>query len=299
MNSTGGLAIFVAAIFWATDGLLRFHTTSELSALSVVAWEHIIALSIVGVYIFFSGNRALLKVPQKALLTLLLAGFLGSGLATLLFTASFAWVHPSLSLVLQKTQPLFVVALARVALKEKLPKYFWVFALLAITASLGIGIEKWENLSIETWSWNRGVFYSLGASALWGIATLLGRFATPQLHVVSATGLRFVGGLAFAIAFAFASQTSLLEWNILRHAKAELWLELAALSIGPGLIAMLFYYYGLKRVKASVATFIELFYTVGGIALNSIYLEIPLQTHQWVLSLVLLTSLTWMSSQRQ
>jgi drug/metabolite transporter (DMT)-like permease len=68
---------------------------------------------------------------------LLIIGWGGSALATLLFTTAFSVGNPTVAILLQKTQPLFAVALAGILLRERLELAYWpCFAVAVVGAYL-------------------------------------------------------------------------------------------------------------------------------------------------------------------
>src|ERR671911_454510 len=77
------------------------------------------------------GTDAILRVP------LLEIAWGGSALATLLFTTAFALGNPTVVILLQKTQPLFAIALDHLLLRERLrPAYWPCFAVAVLGAYL-------------------------------------------------------------------------------------------------------------------------------------------------------------------
>ena len=88
------------------------------------ALEHLVLLlySVPAVVLGWRFFRGLGAAQWAALLVI---GWGGSALATLLFTTAFAVGNPTVAILLQKTQPLFAVALAGILLRERLGWAYW------------------------------------------------------------------------------------------------------------------------------------------------------------------------------
>src|SRR4028118_1828759 len=110
---TGGLLAAPRAALRGTDGVLRVPLLREMSPAAIVLGEHVILLlySVPAVVI---GWASLRRLRASGWLALLVIGWGGSALATLLFTAAFAMGDPTVAILLQKVQPLFAVVLAPV-----------------------------------------------------------------------------------------------------------------------------------------------------------------------------------------
>lgn len=112
------LLVAVGAAFWGTDGVLRVPLLEDMSPPAIVFGEHL-ALLLYSVPAVVLGWRAFRSFGASHWISLLIIGWGGSALATLLFTASFAVGNPTVAILLQKTQPLFAIVLSSVLLRER------------------------------------------------------------------------------------------------------------------------------------------------------------------------------------
>ena len=135
----GYVSVFLVALgasLWGTDAILRVPLLEVASPSQIVLLEHLVLLlySVPAVALgwrFFRGFGAAQWVA------LLVIGWGGSALATLLFTTAFAVGNPTVAILLQKTQPLFAVALAGILLRERLGWAYWpCFAVAVVGAYL-------------------------------------------------------------------------------------------------------------------------------------------------------------------
>src|SRR5919106_4885329 len=103
---------------WGTDGLLRVPLLEVASPSQIVLLEHLVLL-LYSVPAVVLGWRFFRGFGVAQWVALLVIGWGGSALATLLFTKAFTVGNPTVVILLQKTQPLFAIALAGVPLPRR------------------------------------------------------------------------------------------------------------------------------------------------------------------------------------
>ncbi|MBS1962752.1 MAG: DMT family transporter [Bdellovibrionales bacterium] len=299
----GPLLVALAAILWATDALVRYPLIQHgLDPTFVVFFDHALAVALLTPFMFVKHRKQLTKVSAPQWAGLFLLGGGASALATVLFTASFKYVNPSVSILLQKLQPVFVVLLASIFLGERPKKTFYIWAPLALLAGLTISFPTWEFGFLGSLgsgaAESRGSLYALSAAGLWALATVVGKGVVGKLPPMVVTYWRFVFGLvtlagmlAFAGSFsdggAAASFAKLGDFTILR--------SLLYVALVPGMLALILYYQGMLRTTASKTTFMELLFPVTAVTLNTVFLNAPLAGVQAAAALVLLFSITQLS----
>jgi drug/metabolite transporter (DMT)-like permease len=282
------LLVAVGAAMWGTDGILRVPLLEVASPSQIVLLEHLVLLlysvpAVVLGWRFFRGLEAALWVA------LLVIGWGGSALATLLFTTAFAVGNPTVVILLQKTQPLFAIALAAILLRERLGWAYWpCFAV----AMVGAYMISFGNLGPFTALGSTELLpaaLALGAALLWGSSTVLGRLVLKDVPFYALTGARLllavpllagivvaqssVGGLAAG----FASEPG----------------RVILLALIPGLLALLLYYRGLTGTRASYATLAELAFPATAVVLNWTFLGVSVSANQ-LLGFVLLWGAVFM-----
>ncbi len=208
----------------------------------------------------------------------------GSALATLLFTAAFASGNPTVVILLQKTQPLFAIALAHVLLRERLRWVYWPCFAVAVVGAYLISFDGLV-APLEALGSAQALpaALTLGAAMLWGSSTALGRFVLKDVPFHTLTGARLL--LALPILWGIV---------VVQGSLGDIGAGLAAeparvvlLALVPGLLGLLFYYRGLASTKASYATLAELSFPASAVALNWIFLGVAVSANQ-VLGFVLL-----------
>src|SRR3712207_5110943 len=144
-----------------------------MSPPEIVLSEHLVLLlySVPAVALgwrFFKGFRT----SQWSALLVIAWG--GSALATLLFTAAFAAGDPTSVILLQKTQPLFAIALAHVLLQERLRWVYWPCFVVAVLGAYLISFDGLvEPLEALGSTQAKAAALTLGAAILWGSSTAL------------------------------------------------------------------------------------------------------------------------------
>ncbi|WHX50296.1 DMT family transporter [Paenibacillus woosongensis] len=263
---SGFWLVVLGAALWGADPLFRIILLKSLTSAQIVLLEHII-IALIAIPVMWKNRQELRGLGWKQAGALLFISWGGSAIATILFTMGLVHGNPNAVLLLQKLQPLFAIVLARMLLKERLPRHFsWLIILaLAGTYLLTFGFT----LPIGHWSEivQVGSLLSLGAAALWGGSTVMGRLMVGQMKYETVTSLRFV--LALPLLFAITWNEGA-AWNIPTEAGAfaAVSLNLLGQALLPGLLSLLVYYKGLTTTKASVATLAELSFPMVGVLIN-------------------------------
>jgi drug/metabolite transporter (DMT)-like permease len=266
--------IFMAAMLWATDAPFRVHLTNELSSSFIVLAEHFFDVLVV-LPLLYLGRGELTKLSKKQWIAVIIIAVGGSALASVAFTQAFKYVNPSVAILLQKLQPLIAIALAASLLSEKISKYFWAYAMLALA---GAYVISFPNLRPELFPGEQfnpnliGIGLALLAAALWGASTVMGRYVLSMVDFKIMTSLRFV------LAFVFLLIINLTQKTIppLASVSSKDWLFLAVIAITSGVVSLFIYYRGLKDTKASIATLAELGFPMAAVLVNWVFLDAAL-----------------------
>lgn len=293
----GFLLIALAAAMWGTDGILRAPLTSGLPAGTIVFWEHV--LLVVATVPFLRGVTTTLRsLDAGEWISLILIGAGASAVATALFTQSFTYGEFTTTLLLQKLQPLIVIGGAWWLLGERPLRTYWLFFLPAVAGAWLITFRNPFDIAVTEAA---PALFALGAAALWGMGTVLGRKLTPKIEFKQMTALRFLIGLP-AAALVVTLQS---DWGVtvtlgdfLGTATTPSGIVvpggLVLLAAIPGLVALLSYYRGLRSTPAMAATLAELAFPLSAIVLNAIFLETVPDGSQWMGIVLLATTIVVM-----
>ncbi len=279
----GVLLVALGAALWGTDAVLRVPLLEVMSPPQIVLSEHLVLL-LYSVPAIVLGWRIFPQLGAGQWAALLVIAWGGSALATLLFTAAFASGNPTVVILLQKTQPLFAIALAHVLLRERLRWAYWPCFAVAV---LGAYLISFDGLigPLKALGSAQAVpaLLTLGAAVLWGSSTALGRFVLKDMPFHTLTGARLL--LALPILWAIV---------LVQGSLGQLGAGLAAeparvvlLALIPGLLGLLLYYRGLSGTRASYATLAELAFPATAVILNWTFLGVGVSANQ-VIGFVLL-----------
>src|SRR5215208_4807215 len=282
------LLVAVGAAMWGTDGILRVPLLEVASPSQIVLLEHLVLL-LYSVPAVVLGWRFFRGLGATQWVALLVSGWGGSALATLLFTTAFAVGNPTVVILLQKTQPLFAIVLAAVLLRERLGWAYWpCFAV----AMVGAYLISFGNLDAFTALGSTELLpaaLALGAALLWGSSTVLGRLVLKDMPFHALTGARLllaapllvvivvIQGAVGGLGAAFASEPG----------------RVILLALIPGLLGLLLYYRGLTGTRASYATLAELAFPATAVVLNWTFLGVGVSANQ-LLGFVLLWGAVFM-----
>lgn len=293
LERAGPFLIFLAAMLWASDAPFRFHLAQTLSPSFIVLVEHLINSLIVLPFIFLNWQE-IRRLNWKQWLVLLGIGIGASAFATILFTQAFSYVNPSVAIVLQKLQPLIAISLAVIFLGEKTGKRFWTWAALALFGAYIVSFPDLRPQLYDGEAWNPntlGVLSALGAAALWGTGTVLGR------GILATVSFKTVASLRLLTAFIF-----LMVWNTPKNIADSIGslttkdvLFLIIISLVSGFISLFLYYHGLSHTKASIASIAELGFPFLAVIVNAATLGVflaPMQVAGMLLLLVAVWGLT-------
>ncbi|MEE4271312.1 MAG: DMT family transporter [Thermoanaerobaculales bacterium] len=295
-TSTGALAICVAAALWGLDGVVLTPRLSNLAVPFVVFLLHVVPFGLMQPVLFRCWGR-LQAFDRRTWLVLFLVSLTGGLIGTLcIVKALFIVEFKQLSVVvlLQKLQPVFAILLAAVLLKEQLSARFVAWAAAAVSGGylLTFGLQG-PDLSGGDQTFHAAVF-AIVAAACFGAATVFGKLLLGTVDFMTATFARY--GLTSVLAASYLvlagvglpfSATTPGNWAIV---------VLISLTTGSG--AIFLYYWGLTRVKATVATICELCLPLSAVVLDHVVNGARLGAWQWVGGFVLIGSILRISTMK-
>lgn len=257
----GPFIIMIAASLWAVDALFRTQLTYTIPAASIIFLEHLIGfMFLLPLFIKNIAEIKALKIGEwgNFLALTIVSSVAGGLLFTQALSSSFAQMDFITPLLLIKLQPVFVILLSAFFLKEKLTLRFCIAAAFALVGSyiMSFGFTPIA-LTLE----GKMLVYilALGATACWGVGTILSKRALARVSFPTATTLRYAIAIPVALIFAYTlGQT----YDFSQLAFAQIWRFLVIGGITGGAAAIFIYYWGLKHTQAKVSTIAELIFPV-------------------------------------
>ncbi len=254
------LWVALGACLWGTDSVLRRPLTSVWPSARIVLLEHLVLTAALLPTLWRrKGEWRKLRGRQWAAVIGIAWG--GSALGTLCFTEAIRRGNPTVAVLLQKSQPIFAAVLARAMLLEPLGWRYWVRLAVAVG---GVYLLTFGNAPLAPWTQHERLapsLLALGAAALWGASTVLGRFTLESVSFPALTALRIVAATPLLALMAVGAPAT-------SEASLRQWLTLLLLALVPGLLALLAYYRGLGRARAARAAIAELSFPATATALN-------------------------------
>lgn len=299
LSAKDGLAplfVIIAASLWGVDGIVLRPALFNLSVPLVVFVESTIVAILLSPF-FVKHIPSLDLLQKKDWLAFILVALLGGAIGTMAITKALFYVNfvnLSVVILLQKLQPVFAITLATIFLKEKLPKKFFWWASLAIVGAyfmtFGTTLPDFSTGNKTTVA----AMFALVAAISFGSSTVLSKRALRNVSFEMGTYLRFLFS-AFIMLVLVISLGDIGSISKITTGQVFVFLIIAFTTGGA---AIFLYYFGLKRITASVATICELAFPLTAVLLEYYLRKNILDAVQWIGAGVLLLSIVKVSTNK-
>ena len=290
----GALAVAFSAMLWGVDGILLTPQLYNLNTAFVVFLLHLFPFALMNVF-FFREYRLLKTMTRSDFIYFMLVALFGGALGTLAIVKSLFLLNfnnLSVIVLLQKLQPVFAILLARVILKERIKKGFALWAVIALIAgyfmTFGWNIPDFSTNGIVT---VYAALLSLLAAFSFGSSTVFSKKILGNYSFVSSTFFRY--GFTTVIMLVIVLACGHIGDFTLVTPRNWLFVGLIGLTTGSG--AIFLYYYGLRNVKASISTFLELLYPITAVVLDYFVNHTKYSIVQWIAASVMLFSVVMLN----
>lgn len=258
----GAIAIVVAALLWSLDGTFLRPQLYTLPSVFLVFLEHSLGFIILLPFLFIFKSQ-LKTITKKQWLTIFWVALFGGALGTTFMTKALfltGFKDISVVILLQKFQPIFAITLAAIFLRERFPKRFYAYAAVAIIAGYFVTFKDPFTINKITGAAGQMILYSLLAAFAWGSSTTFGKYSLKNINYGLLAALRF--GLTILIMALPALYYYHGQFVMITPRQ---WITLLIIIFTSGAAAMWLYYFGLKKIPASLATLCELSWPVSAI----------------------------------
>lgn len=258
----GAMAIVAAALLWSLDGTFLRPQLYTLPSVFLVFLEHSLGFIILIPFLFIF-KLQLKTISKKQWMTIFWVALFGGALGTTFMTKALfltGFKDISVVILLQKFQPIFAISLAAIFLRERFPKRFYAYAIIAVIAGYFVTFKDPFTISKITSAAALMITYSLLAAFAWGSSTTFGKYSLKNIHYGLLAALRFgltILIMALPALYYYHGQFALVTFRQ--------WTTLAIIVFTSGAAAMWLYYFGLKKIPASLATLCELSWPVSAI----------------------------------
>ena len=281
--------VILAASLWAVDGIVLRPSLYNLPVTLVVFLEStIVALLLTPfMYKYFDDVK---KLTLNDWLAFLGVAILGGAIGTMAITKALFYVNYvnlSIVILIQKLQPVFAISLAAIFLKEKQPREFFIWATLAIIGAyfMTFGLHI-PNISAGDKTAMAALFALLAALSF-SSSTVVSKRALKNVSFELGTYLRFAITSIIMLIIVLASGTINSVADVSTK-QIYIFILIAFTTGGP---AIFLYYFGLKRISASVASICELAFPLTAVILEFVLRDNILGPVQWAGALILLFSI--------
>jgi drug/metabolite transporter (DMT)-like permease len=292
-KTAGALLICIAAILWGFDGVVLTPRLHNLDVELVVFMLHFIPFFLFS--IFLSKEYKNLKEFTKLdFLGFFLVALFGGALGTMaivkaLFLVNFQQL--TIVVLLQKLQPIFAIALASIVLKEKLNANFLLWGAIAIVGAyfltFGTKLPNFETDSNTV----HAALYALLAAFSFGSSTVFSKKLLTKFSFKTTTFYRYgFTSVIMLIIVLIGGKLVLLE-----SVTNTNWLIMGIIALTTGSGAIFIYYYGLRSVKAIVATICELCFPISAVVFDYFINGEMISTIQWISAVVMFFAIIMMN----
>ncbi|MEE4259785.1 MAG: DMT family transporter [Bacteroidales bacterium] len=292
----GSIAISISAILWGFDGVVLTPRLYNLDVGYVVFMLHLIPFVLMNLFLFKQYAQLKLFVRQDYITMILISSF-GGVLGTIsivqaLFLVNFQ--HLSVVVLLQKLQPIFAILLAAILLQEKIKKHFAIWAAVAIIASyfLTFGFELPKIQSTQDSTIIKASLFAVLAAFSFGSSTVFSKRFLLQHNFITATFYRY--GFTTLIMFIYVLIFG--KYTYFQQTTSINWLYFIIIGLTTGSGAIFIYYYGLRRVKAIVATISELLFPISAIFFDYIFNDSLLSPIQLISAAIMVFAIIRLNS---
>jgi drug/metabolite transporter (DMT)-like permease len=290
---TGALAICFSASLWGLDGIVLTPRLGSLDIGFVVFILHALPFIIMQIF-FYREYRYIRTFTLNDTLMFFLLSLFGGAVGTMaivkaLFLVNFQ--HLTLVVLLQKLQPVFAIALAALILKERLQRNFLLWASLAIGAgyflTFGLHLPSLDSGANATYA----AAYSLLAAFSFGSSTVFSKKILQKYSFYTATFYRY--GITALLMMVYVLVTGRLSGfpEVTRNE----WFIFLLIGMTTGSGAIFLYYYGLRKVRAMVATICELCFPISAILFDYLVNDKVLSSVQWISAGIMLFAIVKLS----
>jgi drug/metabolite transporter (DMT)-like permease len=283
-NKYGPLAVVITALLWSADAVLRRHLYT-LPAPVIVFYEHSLGVLVLLPLVLF-GYKNFKRLTGRQWLSITLVAALSGAAGTILYTAALGriqYIPFSIVVLLQQLNPIFAILTSALLLHEPLTKRFFGLSAVAIAGGY-VTVFPHLNINLST---GHGTLVAglmaVGAAAAWGTSTAFSKYTLDGPSTIQVTALRYGLTIPFAMLFVLGSGSA----HALGAITFSQFLYLLAITFSTGLLAVLIYYFGLKRVLASRSAILELTWPASAVFIGWIFLKQGLTATQIIASLVM------------
>ncbi|OGK27117.1 hypothetical protein A3D80_02775 [Candidatus Roizmanbacteria bacterium RIFCSPHIGHO2_02_FULL_40_13b] len=288
LNLNPGWFVIFAVLLWSLDGILR-RSLFSLPPAIIVFWEHALGALVLTPFVLKRRAEFTLLTAREWTAVAIISLFSGA-LGTIFYTAALGqinFIQFSVVVLLQQLQPIWAIGTAAIILKEKLPAKFLMWAIVGIAASY---VVTFPNLTVNLETGQGTIIaagFALLAGILWGSSTSFSKIVLKKTSYIATTYLRFLIAPIFAaMIFVGLGQSD----KLLTISQPQL-TTLLIITFSTGMVALLIYYYGLRKIPVRVSAILELFWPLSAVVIDYFLFKKMLSVTQIIGAAILIYSM--------
>lgn len=275
--------VAMCGILRSTDLYFRNPVIATLPVVVLISWEHLINLALISP-VFWIKRAQFRLIALRDLFYFVMVGCGASAMGVLCFTEAFHYINPALAVLMQKLQPVMTITLGVILLRERVSRSFFGWAALAIICSYFVSFGLTDPFTGEWKKIATGAGLAAAAAFFWGSGTIWGKLLLNKYDQSFVLASRFLLGSLFSVSLALILHGGLKSEQILSEGLFKSIFYMAAIS---GILATSFFYAGLKWVKASLASILELFFPVSSVLIMWLSFNRPITAVQIAAALLM------------
>lgn len=292
-KTVGAFLICIAAILWGLDGVVLTPRLHNLDVKIVVFMLHVIPFLLFNIFLS-NEYKNLKKFNKLDFMGFFLVALFGGALGTMaivkaLFLVNFQQL--TIVVLLQKLQPIFAIGLASIVLKEKLNSNFILWGSIAICGAYFLTFgSKLPNFDTGLNTF-KAALYALLAAFSFGSSTVFSKKLLSKFSFKTATFYRYgFTTVIMLIIVLIGGKLTLIE-NVTKTN----WLIMGIIALTTGSGAIFIYYYGLRSVKAIVATICELCFPISAVVFDYFINGEMISAIQWISAVIMFFAIIMMN----
>ena len=290
----GPWLVGLGAALWGTESAWRIPLNKLFDAEVIVFWEHVLIL-LMFLPLLLPRLGELRNITSKTWGYLLFSGFAGSAVGTIFYTLALKHGNPTVVNVILNIQPLISTVGAVLLFGDRLARWFFLYAAIAIVAGVFVLIERPElvPVSFQHAGLTLGTGYALMCAFFWAGSTVAGRGVMLGMPLRLAASMRIVVGLVcmtfIVLLHGKLNGATLWPAAAQTHAAKAVMLFLLLASISGG-IPLLIYFEGLRLTRASTAGYFEMMQTLAAVCITWGFFHAALRPHQIAAAIALMAA---------
>lgn len=258
--------ILFTCFLWALDIVVRYPITLKMGFVSIVFLESLFGLLFVLPFMF-KNRHELRKLKVKDWSIALFVGGVGMSVAGYLQNACIQKATPGLFSFFQVFQPLFVIYLAHLFLKERVDNmavYWGTWVILSAILLFSVDLE----IMLSSEFILTDILIAVAAMLIWGSCTILSKKFLANHSPLMLVGLRWFFAFSFSVFILLATDEPLQIEMILRP---EIFLRFVYMGVIAGVLALYLYFSGLQKLTAGKVSFLEISFSALGMIFSALY----------------------------